>query len=189
MPYADYENTLANARAYHASHRDKRNAYAREWRAKNRAKHRAQSKAWEQAHPEHVKKRKLAWFHANKEKRKQYSDAYYVNHRKEICTRNEAWRKAHPETNAMMARRRRARIAHAPVNDFTATQWEAMKKHYHYCCVYCGRKMQRLTQDHVIALSKGGSHTLNNIVPACKSCNSKKGARAPLVPVQPLLLI
>lgn len=29
---------------------------------------------------------------------------------------------------------------------------------------------------------------LHNIVPACQSCNSKKGRKAPLCPVQPLLL-
>ena len=37
--------------------------------------------------------------------------------------------------------------------------------------------MERLTQDHVIPLSKGGQHIKENIVPACPSCNSKKGNR------------
>jgi 5-methylcytosine-specific restriction endonuclease McrA len=59
---------------------------------------------------------------------------------------------------------------------------------YGHCCVYCGRKMQRLTQDHITPLSRGGNHTKSNIVPACRSCNSKKGTGEPLVPVQPMLL-
>ncbi|MDB4875733.1 MAG: hypothetical protein JWM41_2179 [Gemmatimonadetes bacterium] len=29
--------------------------------------------------------------------------------------------------------------------------------------------------DHVIPISRGGSHTRENVVPACRSCNSKKG--------------
>lgn len=44
------------------------------------------------------------------------------------------------------------------------------------------------TTAHLVPLAKGGTHTFSNVVPACQSCNSKKGTGAPLVPVQPLLL-
>ena len=33
---------------------------------------------------------------------------------------------------------------------------------------------QVLHQEHFIPLSKGGEYTHNNIIPACKSCNSSK---------------
>ncbi|HEX6293396.1 MAG TPA: HNH endonuclease [Herpetosiphonaceae bacterium] len=33
------------------------------------------------------------------------------------------------------------------------------------------------TIDHVIPQSKGGTHDLSNLVLACRSCNSRKGAR------------
>ena len=87
--------------------------------------------------------------------------------------------------------RRRARKKNAPLNDLTKIQWRAILKHYGYRCVYCGTKFpaNKLTMDHLTPLCDGGSHTVNNVVPACKSCNSKKGPRAVLVPVQPLLLI
>ena len=29
---------------------------------------------------------------------------------------------------------------------------------YGYRCVYCGHKLQRLTQDHITPISKGGNH-------------------------------
>lgn len=45
-------------------------------------------------------------------------------------------------------------------------------------CVYCGIS-DRLEQDHVTPISKGGLHTVGNVVPACKSCNSRKGAKDP----------
>lgn len=44
-------------------------------------------------------------------------------------------------------------------------------------CVYCGTKesiVGELTIDHIIPISKGGSGTAENLVKACKSCNSKK---------------
>lgn len=46
-------------------------------------------------------------------------------------------------------------------------------------CAYCGatpRKGQRLTRDHLHPVSEGGATTQDNIVPACRSCNSSKGA-------------
>lgn len=58
--------------------------------------------------------------------------------------------------------------------DFTPAQWEKMKELYGHRCVYCHRKMKRLTMDHVIPISKGGPHTWENIVPACRVCNSRK---------------
>lgn len=40
-------------------------------------------------------------------------------------------------------------------------------------CAYCGG--ENVTQvDHVIPLSRGGTHDRANLVPACKSCNMDK---------------
>jgi 5-methylcytosine-specific restriction endonuclease McrA len=44
-------------------------------------------------------------------------------------------------------------------------------------CVYCPAVGNTL--DHLIPLGRG-SHTLGNIVPACRSCNSSKNARTPM---------
>ncbi len=45
-----------------------------------------------------------------------------------------------------------------------------------HTCQYCGHT-KRLTIDHVIPRSKGGTHTWDNVVTACESCNSAKGNR------------
>lgn len=47
-----------------------------------------------------------------------------------------------------------------------------------YTCRYCGSKTN-LTLDHVYPESKGGEATPENLVVACRSCNSKKGSRTP----------
>jgi len=47
-----------------------------------------------------------------------------------------------------------------------------------YACVYCGAT-EDLTLDHVIPRSRGGSHAPENLVTACRSCNSRKHARTP----------
>lgn len=43
-----------------------------------------------------------------------------------------------------------------------------------YKCVYCGSD-KNLTLDHVIPESKGGESTVENLVVACRKCNTKKG--------------
>lgn len=54
-------------------------------------------------------------------------------------------------------------------------QWLMKVKEYDNRCAYCGAQSDKLTQDHIIPLSKGGHHTLANVVPACWSCNRLKG--------------
>lgn len=50
-----------------------------------------------------------------------------------------------------------------------------------YTCQYCGKKEkeERLSFDHVIPSSKGGTTTWDNIVTCCIPCNTKKGSRTP----------
>lgn len=48
-------------------------------------------------------------------------------------------------------------------------------------CQYCLGKfpMSQLTQDHVFPKSRGGETTWENVVMACRHCNSTKGDRTP----------
>lgn len=39
------------------------------------------------------------------------------------------------------------------------------------------RNPRWFTVDHVVALANGGAHSIENAVPACRRCNSSKGAR------------
>jgi 5-methylcytosine-specific restriction endonuclease McrA len=48
----------------------------------------------------------------------------------------------------------------------------------HYTCQYCGRRGDRLTVDHVVPRSKGGTTTWLNVVAACLRCNLHKGDRS-----------
>lgn len=61
-------------------------------------------------------------------------------------------------------------------DDLTFEQWQAILAAHAHCCHYCGAA-HPLTMDHVIAISRGGLHTATNVVPACRSCNSRKRAK------------
>ena len=43
-------------------------------------------------------------------------------------------------------------------------------------CAYCLKRPAN-TWDHVIPLRRGGLHTIGNLLPACRQCNSSKGVK------------
>src|SRR4029078_12203726 len=65
--------------------------------------------------------------------------------------------------------RRMARVTH----DLSAEQWAALQAEWGGCA-YCGATDRALQRDCVLALSRGGRYTLDNIAPACASCNASK---------------
>ena len=50
-----------------------------------------------------------------------------------------------------------------------------------YRCQYCGKEFPpvSLTLDHVVPISRGGKTQWDNIVTACKACNTRKGSKKP----------
>jgi 5-methylcytosine-specific restriction endonuclease McrA len=58
---------------------------------------------------------------------------------------------------------------------------------YHYIrCYYCNKLVPliKITKDHKLAKSKGGTNKRENIVPACRGCNTDKGSQSCLEYVQ-----
>ena len=158
MPYKNPEDRLRQVQRYRAEHAEELKAY------------------W------------AAYYLAHREKYRQQSTAYYQMHREEIQAQQARYRATNPAPVRESKLRHKARKRGSMRTDLSPAQWEEIKAAYGHRCVYCGRKMKHLTQDHIIPLSKGGNHTASNIVPACLSCNQHKSAGAPLCPVQPLLV-
>ncbi len=50
-----------------------------------------------------------------------------------------------------------------------------------HTCQYCGRRVSAsdLTLDHVMPRARGGGHTWENLVSACRDCNHRKAGRTP----------
>ena len=73
---------------------------------------------------------------------------------------------------ARAARRRQRRITRVE-HDLNGEQWIALKAAWGGCA-YCRATDRRLQRDCVLAVSRGGRYTLDNVVPACGSCNASK---------------
>jgi 5-methylcytosine-specific restriction endonuclease McrA len=86
------------------------------------------------------------------------------------------WNKNNPNKRRLIRKpvdaRRRARLKGA-VGLFTQAEWNNLIEVYQHRCYYC-KKKTKLTVDHIIPLSKGGTNFISNIIPACIHCNSSK---------------
>ena len=166
-----------------------RKEHQRKKYAENPEPTKARSKRWKEENRDRAKELDHIRYMANRDKAIERARQWRINHPEQDRMLKRRWEAAHPEATLLKVHRRRARKLDAPRNDLTLKQWQAIKAYYGQKCVYCGRKTARLTQDHITPLSKGGSHTVSNVLPACRPCNSKKGVGAPPIPVQPLLLL
>lgn len=188
------------------SHGICRSCYSREWRLAHRPQHADYERNRRKANPESSRasdarrsetERRKAWraeYYQRPEVKVRmaaHQRAYRAAHPDIAEKRWEDWYAANPEKMTEKRRRsdnaRRSRKASVP-NTLTREQWEAIKQAYGGRCAYCGERRERLTQDHVIPISKQGGTVAENIVPACRRCNSIKGNRAPSV-IPPIRLL
>jgi 5-methylcytosine-specific restriction endonuclease McrA len=77
------------------------------------------------------------------------------------------------QTRSARASRRRARRVAASGSDLTEAEWAVILGAW-TACAYCGAAGPALQKDCVLPISRGGRYTLENVVPACRTCNASK---------------
>ena len=73
---------------------------------------------------------------------------------------------------ARAARKRKRRMDRVE-HDLSAAEWSALQEAW-AGCAYCRATDKPLQKDCVLPISRGGRYTLDNIAPACGSCNASK---------------
>lgn len=136
---------------------DRRKQYGRDWMMRNAEKAREAMRRWRAAHPEEHAKDSRASYARNREVRLQQSLEYH---------------RAHPEVRKAIDNKRRMHKL-ASGGDFTSAEWLALVTAQAGRCAYCG-ETGPLEADHRIPLSRGGSNSIDNILPACRMCNARK---------------
>ena len=143
---------------YRTEHREEAVSYGKEYREEHREELLAYFKQYNTAH----RREKATWHAAHREENREKRAAY-----------NRQWSEENREKEAAGSQRRRARKMAVTIEDFDVMEvWERDGE----VCTYCG-STEDLTLDHVVPLSRGGTHALANLRVACRSCNSSKGAK------------
>ncbi len=115
-----------------------------------------------------------AYYQKNKEQLKQRTREYQHANYDKVSAHHRQYLKDHPEVEKAYVNNYRARLYDAE-GFFTFDEWVDLCIIHEGKCAYCGT-LCNLTADHKIPLSRGGTNSIDNILPACKSCNSSKGA-------------
>ena len=141
-----------------------------------------------------VKTARKIYLEENKEYIAARQKLYYEKNKERICGMSKEWvknnkdrlsklRKRYIEKNRdkyREDRRMQKQIRRAAKKGLPATltidEWNNIKLAFNTACAYCGASGE-LDKEHFIALTKGGEYTHNNIIPACRSCNSSKNNR------------
>ena len=138
--------------------------YGRQWAEANPERKQELNRQWREENPEHKAEYDSKWREANPGYFRQWHEAHPEY--------NRQWAEANPERVRETGRRRRARKANATIGPVDEA---AIYERDGYACVYCGSG-EDLTLDHIVPLAHGGMHCEDNLVVACRSCNSSKGA-------------
>ncbi len=173
------------------AYKDKEAARAASRRSYRRHRERviARTTAWSNAHPEVARAAGKKWAKKNAQRELQRSRQRYRDDPDGCRERTRRWRlkntdaerrrfrewqKANPETVCAHAQKRRA-LKKGARGSATPAQWIARLDYYGRRCAYCGGAAEVI--DHVIPLSRNGTGFASNLRPACKKCNSSKGAK------------
>jgi 5-methylcytosine-specific restriction endonuclease McrA len=154
---------------------------------------RARRKRWEEAHKEELAVYHRQWDEARKKRDPGYGTrkaadyiarnrskvrerVYKHNQRPEVRARINAQKRAlrakDPDRFRVYNSTRAARKKQAG-GSWTKAEWQALLVQHESRCLSCG-STSNLCADHVQPLSKGGSNSISNIQPLCRSCNSRK---------------
>lgn len=114
----------------------------------------------------------------SKEKQSEYNRRSRLKNGHKYVVRLAAWRKANPLKLALYSERRRAKVRSLP-RTLTIAEWEHALAFFCERCAYCDCQQglwNDITMDHVIPIndSQCKGTTADNIVPACRSCNTSK---------------
>lgn len=156
--------------------------------------HKIKSQEWEKNHPSRMREVRKALHEKHKEKRNarhrewlkdnaEHCSAWRKTRYRKHRDSERAHRKAYGKTErgrqaiAKHLNKRRAARKNNHIAYYSLSDWQKRLEQFDNRCAYCNGEPQSV--DHFIAITKGGSHCLNNVLPACNSCNSSKHNKDP----------
>lgn len=127
------------------------------------------------ANRDKVRDGKARYYRANANKVRESNAQHYRDNADKERDRAARYARANPDKNRAKKRRRRARLAAVESRPYNEAEIYAA---YGYACVFCGAEATAI--EHFVPIALGGPDIPENLVIACTSCNSSKGAKSPL---------
>lgn len=146
---------------YHITHREQCRERLNKWRRNNR---------------EYVRERDRIYYHSNLELQHAKDRRYRETHKDKLSEKGKKYREKRMDYFLNKNRERRALKNSTSDGSITLEFEMELFKKQNGKCVYCGRDLSEtgMHLDHIIPLSKGGTHTSTNVQWLCPYCNMSK---------------
>ena len=125
---------------------------------------------------DHYNELKKQYYIENKEKLKKQSNFYWFKNKDKINKYRRKWRKENSMLVRNQSHRRRANLKNSDVTPLQIKELVKKSKNCYWCNIKLGLEYHI---DHYTPISKGGEHTISNLVVSCPSCNLQKHAKDP----------
>lgn len=153
------------------------------------------SRAYYAANSEALRARTAAYYAANTERARETQKAYVAANRDKVRASGRAWAKANPDAVKASQRASKRRMTPAQHSNsyhlrkarkagngvFLVTERDMRRSvaRNNNACAYCAAPFgveNPITWDHVVAIARGGTHSIGNLLPCCGVCNCSKWA-------------
>lgn len=193
---ANRDRLLACSKKYNDENREKRNSYNKARYESKREEIQKNQSVYRASHAEQKTKYNKTYYAENTERIKINQADYRSSHKDEIAIMGKIWRAHNPEKKREIGRRyyrnhpdkwkdyyqrRRAIKIQTKVENFSVAE---VYERDGWVCQLCKKKVNRKLKhphplsaslDHIVPLSRGGSHTMNNVHLTHLICNLRAG--------------
>lgn len=155
--------------------------YQKTYKQANKTRIIERDRAYYQSNRDKIVEREKAYYKINIDKLAKYSKIYYQANKAKIAERKKLYHQT-PKGKATIKNSYHCRRTLTRQGDATSKQLLELEQNAKIC-YWCNKslKNKKVHIDHYIPLSKGGEHTLSNLVASCPKCNSTKHAKDPIV--------
>jgi 5-methylcytosine-specific restriction endonuclease McrA len=167
---------LEKKRQKYPGERPRQSAYKKARYQEKRELILAQVREYRIANAEAVKARKADYYARNRLQHNLKTRAWHAANIERVRANRRRYRRENPDVILAAQQRRRGRMV-AVESSLSTAEWLEILEYHDHRCAYCLEKCDKLELEHIVAVSRGGGTTKENVVPACRSCNARKCGR------------
>lgn len=190
-------------RLYRIRNREKIREMGKLWVKNNKDKVKESQARYVKKNKENKASSDARWRSKNLDRVREYLAKYYASHREEIKAKSslrhsnnksnpsyirkrkaakQSWNARNPHKCLEYVNKRRARLAGAitPKTPLVFDWYESWKSKKNARCFWCNKKFntKHCHADHIVPLSKGGKHEIENLCISCSTCNTRKATKS-----------